>query len=195
MYSVAEASRRGLPYSQEDHSKVVACSREPEPEATAQESLQASAAEWISRSSSYTRHLAKGISHEDWERKLQQMCARGHKGTQGLGAQVVVPRKKSWQKGAQLEPYSVGRYKDLHGTKFVAAKGDAAGHGTGTPEPAWKPVVQEKPMRLPTLDDTARLTELMASVALQEAQREDHNSTRTFTTTSGLSPGSGPKAQ
>ncbi|KAK3269138.1 hypothetical protein CYMTET_22403 [Cymbomonas tetramitiformis] len=88
LYSVAEASRRGLPYSQEDHSKVVACKRDPEPEAPAQESLQASAAEWISRSSSYTKQLAEGISHEDWERKLQQMCAQGHKGSRAPKAWV-----------------------------------------------------------------------------------------------------------
>eukprot|EP00854_Cymbomonas_tetramitiformis_P034634 gene34634-biopygen34685 len=146
LYSVAEASRRGLPYSQEDHSKVVACKRDPEPEAPAQESLQASAAEWISRSSSYTKQLAEGISHEDWERKLQQMCAQGHKGSRA---------PKAWVPGWSSHARRAGRR-----------------------ERSWSPTVwraaREKPMRLPTLDDTARLTELMASMAQQEAQREDH---------------------
>ncbi|KAK3246928.1 hypothetical protein CYMTET_43557 [Cymbomonas tetramitiformis] len=44
---------------------------------------------------------------------------------------------------------------------------------TADVERAFSKLEQEKPMRLPALKDTTRLTELLANVAEQQEQRED----------------------
>ncbi|KAK3250013.1 hypothetical protein CYMTET_40580 [Cymbomonas tetramitiformis] len=129
------------------------------------EPVQAMAAEWISTSNPYTRTLAKGISHEDWERKLQKMCAQGHNGPHGVGAKRSNARPKKWS----MEQYTADQYRQRHARHFTKAKPRSE---EVRPVLTGKPPVKEKPMRIPLLEDTIRITQLIVNVAEQDAQRE-----------------------
>ncbi|KAK3249517.1 hypothetical protein CYMTET_41070 [Cymbomonas tetramitiformis] len=172
LYAVAEASRRGLPYSPEksldDNAQQEPAQRRSEPVAGDQARLHSAAAEWIARSNSYTRELAnKGISHEERERTLAQICSCGHKGVHGLGSSNVVQRKKKWQ----LAYHSLKDYKARHGSMFVKAAPKPAAMVV---TPHWVPTPEGKPGKLPRLEETTRLTEMLANVAQQESQRQDY---------------------
>ncbi|KAK3275799.1 hypothetical protein CYMTET_16086 [Cymbomonas tetramitiformis] len=171
LYAVAEASRRGLPYSPEkrldDNAQQEPAQRRSEPMAGDQARLHSAAAEWIAGSSSYTRQLAKGISHEERERTLTQICSSGHKGVHGLGSSNVVQRKKKWQ----LAYHSLKDYKARHGSMFVKAAPKPAAMVV---TPHWVPTPEGKPGKLPRLEETTRLTKMLANVAQQESQRQDH---------------------
>ena len=126
---------------------------------------QAMAAEWISTSNPYTRKLAKGISHEDWERRLQKMCTQGHKGPQGVGAKGSTARPRK----LLMEPYTVDQYRQRHENHFAKAQPRSEDVRTVL---VGKPPVREKATRIPLLEDTIRITQLIVNVAEQDAQHE-----------------------
>ena len=199
LYAVADASRLGLPYSKEQHQAEETCDSPAwEPEegdwvsagGTAQQSEQASVAEWVSGSNQYTQHVAKSelqVGREHVDAKLQEMHKRAHKGTHGLGAKFQ-QRKKRWE----MQSFSAAQYKRRSATGFRKVAPTMQTEPLVAEVPAWRQPDQEKPMRLPTLKDTTRLVELIAGVAQQQEQRA--RTSRTFMTTSGASGGSSPGA-
>ncbi|KAK3279993.1 hypothetical protein CYMTET_12151 [Cymbomonas tetramitiformis] len=72
-----------------------------------------------------------------------------------------------------MQPFSAAQYKGRSATGFRKAAPTTQTEPSVTEVPAWRPPVQEKPMRLPALKDTTRFVELIASVAQQQEQRED----------------------
>ncbi|KAK3235797.1 hypothetical protein CYMTET_54020 [Cymbomonas tetramitiformis] len=176
LFSVAEASTTRLPRSEEsqevEHGALtaipigelaeVSCTPEP-----ASEPAQGLLAEWVTRSSDYTRQVVQRLSHQDWEQRLRQMCSQGQKGTQGLGTANAVQRRMQWK----LAPMEMKSYTARHQTLFSKA-GVKPIEVNATPE--WAPVERENEMRLPKLPDTVRLTAMMANVTQQEAFRETY---------------------
>ncbi|KAK3276333.1 hypothetical protein CYMTET_15581 [Cymbomonas tetramitiformis] len=174
LLAVAEASRKGLPHSEES---PMAENFPGQPIAVdnnwadhARSDLQqrhALLAKWVGNSNAYTQQVAKTMSHHDWEERLQTMCSQGQKGVRGLGAsgQRSGTNKKPWQH------YTVEQYSRRHRSRFMREGG---AQQRCTEVPAWSPPGEEKEMRLPRLTCTTRLTELVASVAEQHADRDKH---------------------
>ncbi|KAK3241603.1 hypothetical protein CYMTET_48649 [Cymbomonas tetramitiformis] len=174
LFAVAGSSRRGLPHSVESEQAADLPSRPVDVEddrvssgEPAQQSRQAMMAEWVTKSNVYTQRVAQTMSHRDWERRLQTMCSQGQKGRQGLGAPK--PEKDTLPRTWQLSYLTKEEYVRKHGEQFVKA-GSTPTFSVAVP--AWKPPAKD--MRLPRLKDTTRLTELEASVAELEADREKH---------------------
>ncbi|KAK3283157.1 hypothetical protein CYMTET_9141 [Cymbomonas tetramitiformis] len=175
LIAVAEASRKGLPHSEES---PVAENSPGQPIAVdnnwadhARSDLQqrqALLAKWvIGNSNAYAQQVAKTMSHRDWEEKLQTMCSRGQKGVQGIGAK----RQSSSTKKKQWHLYAIEQYSQRHKNHFVKEGGTQPAR---VEVPAWSPPGEEKEMRLPRLTCTTRLTDLVASVAERHADRDKH---------------------
>ncbi|KAK3238598.1 hypothetical protein CYMTET_51389 [Cymbomonas tetramitiformis] len=174
LMAVAEASRKGLPHSEESPvaenspGQSIAVDNNWADHARSDlQQRQALLAKWVGNSSAYTQQVAKTISHRDWEEKLQTMCSQGQKGAQGIGAkqQSSSTKKKQWQL------YAIDQYRQRHKSHFVKEGGTQPARAE---VPAWSPFGEEKEMRLPRLTCTTRLTDLVASVAEQHADRDKH---------------------
>ncbi|KAK3250456.1 hypothetical protein CYMTET_40160 [Cymbomonas tetramitiformis] len=177
LMSVAEASRKGLPHSEES---PVAENSPGQPIAVdnnwadhARSDLQqrqALLAEWVGNSNAYTQQVARTMSHRDWEEKLQIMCSQGQKGAEGIGAQrqkagTKKKKKKEWQL------YAIEQYHQRHESHFVK---EGATPPARADVPAWSPPGKDREMRVPRLACTTRFVDLMASVAEQQADRDKH---------------------
>ncbi|KAK3253279.1 hypothetical protein CYMTET_37465 [Cymbomonas tetramitiformis] len=127
LMAVAEASRKGLPHSEES---LVAENSPGQPIAVdnnwadhARSDLQqrqALLAKWVGNSNAYTQQVAKTMRHRDWEEKLQTMCSQGQKGAQGIGAKrqsSSTNKKKEWQL------YAIDQYRLRHKSHFVKEDG------------------------------------------------------------------------
>eukprot|EP00854_Cymbomonas_tetramitiformis_P034330 gene34330-biopygen25921 len=99
LYAVAEVSTTKLPRSEESEEgeqgvlaaiPVAGSAKATAASGVAPEPVQAQLAEWVTRSNDYTQQVARRLSHQDWEQRLQHMCSQGQKGTQGLRTQFHV---------------------------------------------------------------------------------------------------------
>ncbi|KAK3278234.1 hypothetical protein CYMTET_13819 [Cymbomonas tetramitiformis] len=141
LLAVAEASRKGLPHSEES---PVAENSPGQPVAVDNnwadhawsdlQQRQALLAKWVGNSNAYTQQRSS-------------------------------TKKKPWQL------YIVEQYNHRHKSRFMKEGG---AQPRRTEVPAWGPPGEEKEMRLPRLTCTTRLTELVASVAEQHADRDKH---------------------
>ncbi|KAK3281301.1 hypothetical protein CYMTET_10903 [Cymbomonas tetramitiformis] len=173
-YAIAEVSTTKLPKSEEseeeEHGTLVAIpiAKATKVAATSEgtaEPVRAQLAEWITSSSGYTQQVARRLSHQDWEERLQRMCSQGQKGTQGLGTADAVPRRRQWK----MASMKLAGYEARHRQAFSRPGGKPAETSSA---PEWAPVTKEKEMRLPKLPDTTRMVAMLASVTNQESLRE-----------------------
>ncbi|KAK3274948.1 hypothetical protein CYMTET_16901 [Cymbomonas tetramitiformis] len=174
LYAIAEVSTTKLPKSEEseeeEHDTLAAIpiAKSTKVAATSEdtaEPVRAQLAEWITSSSGYTQQVARRLSHQDWEERLQRMCSQGQKGTQGLGTADAVPRRRQWK----LASMKLAGYEARHRQAFSRPGGKPAETSSA---PEWAPVAKEKEMRLPKLPDTTRMVAMLASVTNQESLRE-----------------------
>ncbi|KAK3247245.1 hypothetical protein CYMTET_43249 [Cymbomonas tetramitiformis] len=174
LYAIAEVSTTKLPKSEEseeeEHGTLVAIpiAKATKVAATSEgtaEPVRAQLAEWITSSSGYTQQVARRLSHQDWEERLQRMCSQGQKGTQGLGTADAVPRRRQWK----MASMKLAGYEARHRQAFSRPGGKPAETSSA---PEWAPVTKEKEMRLPKLPDTTRMVAMLASVTNQESFRE-----------------------
>ncbi|KAK3274636.1 hypothetical protein CYMTET_17191 [Cymbomonas tetramitiformis] len=176
LYAVAEVSATKLPKSQESEEEehgalaaipIVGSAKVTTASELAPGPVQAQLAEWVTRFSDYTQQVARRLSHQDWEERLQHMCSQGQKGTQGLGTAAAVLRRRQWK----LASMELAGYKARHRQAF-SRPGDKPVEVNSAPE--WAPVAKEKEMRLSRLPDTTRLVAMVASVTQQESLREEY---------------------
>ncbi|KAK3258664.1 hypothetical protein CYMTET_32294 [Cymbomonas tetramitiformis] len=177
LMAVAEASRKGLPHSEESPEagnspgQPIAVDNNWADHARSDlQQRQALLAEWVENSNAYTQQVAKTMTHRDWEEKLQVMCSQGQKGAEGIGAQrQKVGTKKKKKKEWQL--YTMEQYRQRHENHFVK---EGATPAARVDVPAWNPPAKDSEMRLPRLACTTRFEDLMASVAEQQVDRDKH---------------------
>ncbi|KAK3268881.1 hypothetical protein CYMTET_22637 [Cymbomonas tetramitiformis] len=174
LLAVAEASRKELPHSEESPvaenspgRPIVVDNNWADHARSDLQQRQALLGKWVGNSNAYTQQVAKTMSHHDWEEKLQTMCSQGQKGVQGIGAK----RQSSSTKKKQWQLYVIEQYSHRHKNHFVKEGGTQPARAE---VPAWSPPGEEKEMRLPRLTCITRLTDLVASVAEQHADRDKH---------------------
>ncbi|KAK3262527.1 hypothetical protein CYMTET_26623 [Cymbomonas tetramitiformis] len=105
LFAVAEASTTRLPRSEKtsqevEHGElpVIPIGSLAEASSTPEsnpEPAQTLVAEWVTRSSNYTRQIVQRLN-QDWEQRLQRMCNQGQKGAQGMGAAKAIQRRREW---------------------------------------------------------------------------------------------------
>ncbi|KAK3243339.1 hypothetical protein CYMTET_47009 [Cymbomonas tetramitiformis] len=175
LFAVAEASRRGLPHSKESPQAEEASALLEPADIDWQvgvdqhpQQRQASAAEWVDKSSKFTQKVADKMGHR--MKKQKAICPGGQKGQEGLGS-LQHGKSSSGNKKSKIQHFSVAQYRHRHGSHFVK-QGETSQQSVAVP--AWSPPDEKGAMRLPRLKSTVRLTELMAGVAEQHADREQH---------------------
>ncbi|KAK3270982.1 hypothetical protein CYMTET_20647 [Cymbomonas tetramitiformis] len=123
LFAVAEASRRGLPHSEESP-QAEESSGLPKPadidwQASADrhpQQRQALAAEWVDKSSKFTQKVADKIGYR--VKKLKSICPAGQKGQEGLGS-LRLGGSSSGNKKSKMQHFSVAQYRHRHGSHFV----------------------------------------------------------------------------
>ncbi|KAK3273273.1 hypothetical protein CYMTET_18479 [Cymbomonas tetramitiformis] len=178
LMAVAEASRKGLPHSEESPEAesspgqpIVVDNNWADHARSDLQQRQALLAEWVENSNAYTQQVAKTMSHRDWEEKLQIMCSQGQKGAEGIGAQRQKAGTKKMKKKKEWQLYVIEQYRQRHESHFVK---EGATPAARVDVPAWSPPVKDVEMRLPRLACTTRFADLMAGVAEQQVDREKH---------------------
>ncbi|KAK3232991.1 hypothetical protein CYMTET_56687 [Cymbomonas tetramitiformis] len=125
LMAVAEASRKGLPHSEESleaensPGQPIAVDNNWADHARSDpQQRQALLAEWVENSNAYTQQVAKTMSHRDWEEKLQIMCSQGQKGAEGIGAQRQKAGTKKKKKN-EWQLHTIEQYRRRHESHFV----------------------------------------------------------------------------
>ncbi|KAK3238172.1 hypothetical protein CYMTET_51793 [Cymbomonas tetramitiformis] len=178
LMAVAEASRKGLPHSEESPEAenspgqpIAVDNNWADHERSDLQQRQALLAEWVENSNAYTQQVAKTMTHRDWEEKLRVMCSQGQKGAEGIGAQRQKAGTKKKKKKKEWQLYTMAQYRQRHENHFVK---EGATPAARVDVPAWSPPAKDSEMRLPRLACTTRFEDLMASVAEQQVDRDKH---------------------